>query len=131
MFINLGTIIMDSFVSACIDGRKATVDHIKNIYGTTCRLILGPKRNKTTVHYKCSYEDCKFEIVFRHKQQQYSDNNRIDNDLEVYHIIENECFLQHIVVNAIGKVIGLCGATAKLSTVSQYITCCIYIYIYS
>ena len=47
--------------------KKYLIENIKNVYGhgRQKKLIVGAKRNGSTIHMKCSVKYCSFNIIYR------------------------------------------------------------------
>ena len=100
-------------LSSIIYGRKATIEHIKEVYATTCKLVQGPLKNGYTIHYKCCCQHCIFQIVYvKVKTTEVVEN-------VVYKICTTNSCLQHRVVYPDGSC-GLGGnyKSQSLSSVS-------------
>jgi len=97
-----------------ISGRKATIEHIKEVYGKNCKLVQGSLKNGITIHYKCNCTNCLFQIVYFKVK-----NSDIEN---AYKICATYSCLEHRVVYPDGSS-GLCGTynSQSLSSVSYIV----------
>ena len=95
---------INSSFPCLLNGRDEVIKHIKDSYGLNKKLVLGEKRNQRTIHYKCSFPNCCFEIVYRSVKNEIISNSGDD----YYELLPNQSFLKHSVSNSNGER-GICG----------------------